>query len=64
MNQLEIIILALALSADAFAVSISSGVRIKHVKISGSLKMALFFGIFQGIMLYLQLPKLDKEKER
>ena len=50
MNYLEIIILALALSADAFAVSISSGVCVKHVKMTQSLKMAMFFGLFQGIM--------------
>ena len=50
MNNIEIIILALALSADAFAVSISGGVCVKHVKISDSLKMALFFGVFQGLM--------------
>ena len=50
MSQLEIIILALALSADAFAVSISGGVSTKHVNLSKSLKMALFFGVFQGLM--------------
>ena len=50
MNYTEIIILAFALSADAFAVSISGGVRTKHVKIPESLKMAAFFGLFQGIM--------------
>ena len=50
MSQLEIIILALALSADAFAVSISSGVCVKHIKITHSLKMATLFGLFQGIM--------------
>ncbi|MDA3838522.1 MAG: manganese efflux pump MntP family protein [Candidatus Delongbacteria bacterium] len=50
MTQVEIIILALALSADAFAVSISSGVCVKHVKFIQSLKMAVFFGFFQGIM--------------
>lgn len=50
MNNIEIIILAFALSADAFAVSVSSGVCVKHVKILNSLKMALFFGVFQGLM--------------
>lgn len=50
MTQLEIIILALALSADAFAVSISSGVCVRKVKILPSLKMAVFFGFFQGLM--------------
>ena len=50
MNQFELIILALALSADAFAVSISGGVCAKHVKLPKSLKMALFFGVFQGVM--------------
>ena len=50
MNLLEIIILALALSADAFAVSISGGISTKHVNLSRSLKMAFFFGVFQGLM--------------
>jgi len=35
---------------DAFAVSITSGITIKHLKINNALKIALFFGSFQAFM--------------
>ncbi len=35
---------------DAFAVSITSGITIKNLKINNALKIALFFGLFQAIM--------------
>lgn len=35
---------------DAFAVSITSGITIKRLKINNALKIALFFGLFQAIM--------------
>ena len=48
--MLEVIILALALSMDAFAVSI--GLGSKHVINAKSLSLsaAIYFGVFQGIM--------------
>lgn len=42
--------LALALSADAMAVSMTSGLMIRNIKINKALKIALFFGVFQAIM--------------
>ncbi len=45
-----IILIALALSMDAFAVSMSSGASIKKPKISQALIIALFFGFFQFLM--------------
>lgn len=42
--------LALALSADAMAVSMTSGLMIRHIKINKAIKIALFFGVFQAIM--------------
>jgi Predicted membrane protein len=33
-----------------FAVSISSGLAIKHMKVNKALKIALFFGGFQALM--------------
>jgi putative Mn2+ efflux pump MntP len=45
-----LIILALGLAADAFAVSLSSGLLIKNFKINKALKIALFFGGFQYLM--------------
>ncbi len=44
--------MGLGLAADACAVSLSSGMAIKHIKINKALKIALFFGIFQGLMLF------------
>ena len=35
---------------DAFAVSITSGITIKRLKINHALRIALFFGLFQAIM--------------
>ncbi|MBU4486809.1 MAG: manganese efflux pump MntP family protein [Candidatus Delongbacteria bacterium] len=50
MTILEIFILGLALSADAFAVSLAAGMCSSEVKISDKFKISFFFGIFQGIM--------------
>lgn len=50
MNPITTILLALGLSADAFAVSLSSGLTIRHMKINKALKIALFFGGFQALM--------------
>lgn len=35
---------------DAFAVSITSGITVRHLRIKHALKIALFFGFFQAIM--------------
>ena len=50
MNIFNIFFIALGLAMDAFAVSITSGITIKNLKITQALKIALFFGIFQAIM--------------
>lgn len=44
------ILLAFALSLDAFAVSVTSGVTIKNLKIRNAFKIAAFFGGFQALM--------------
>ena len=44
------ILLAFGLAADACAVSLSSGLTIRHIKVSKAVKIALFFGMFQAIM--------------
>ncbi len=47
----EVIILAIALSMDAFAVSIGLGASKQHSKIAPlGLIVALYFGLFQGVM--------------
>lgn len=50
MQPTATLILALGLAADAFAVSVASGLRIKSVKIRKALKIAIFFGGFQAVM--------------
>lgn len=50
MSLLTILLIAIGLSMDAFAVSITSGIAIKDLKIRNALKIALFFGLFQAIM--------------
>ena len=50
MNFLSIFLTAFALSMDAFTVSITKGMTLKKVNVFTSTKIALFFGIFQGIM--------------
>ena len=46
----ELILLALGLSMDASAVSISNSICIDKIKLKHILQMALMFAVFQGIM--------------
>ncbi len=46
----EILIISLGLSMDCFAVTISNGICIPHIKKKQIFKIAFFFGVFQGIM--------------
>jgi putative Mn2+ efflux pump MntP len=50
MALFTIIVIALGLAMDAFAVSIVSGAAYKQLKIKHALRIALFFGGFQAIM--------------
>jgi putative Mn2+ efflux pump MntP len=50
MNIISIIFIAFGLAMDAFAVSITSGLTIKSLKINNALKIGTFFGLFQAIM--------------
>ena len=50
MTGIEIIILGIALSMDAFAVTISNMFTYRSTSIKRALLMPLFFGAFQGIM--------------
>lgn len=47
---MEIVLIAVGLAMDAFAVSVASGTLIKNMHLRHSLRIALFFGFFQGIM--------------
>jgi len=55
MDMLTIFVIAFGLAMDAFAVSITSGTIIKHPKINNALKIAIFFGLFQAVMLLIGL---------
>ncbi len=50
MNFFEILSIALAVSMDAFAVSICKGLSVKKVKPNHLIKTGLFFGGFQALM--------------
>ena len=50
MRLLEIIIIAVGLSMDAFAVSITLGLSLKQPKIKEVLIPGIYFGFFQAIM--------------
>lgn len=53
MNLFYIFGLALALSMDALAVSVVNGFIIKQLKFRYAFRIALSFGLFQGLMPYL-----------
>lgn len=50
MTIIEIILTAIALAMDAFAVSICKGLTFKQKDIKKSLKIAFYFGFFQMLM--------------
>ncbi len=50
MDLISTILLAIGLSMDAVAVSISTSLSVKEIKIHYALRMALFFGLFQAAM--------------
>lgn len=50
MGAVELFLVAIGLSMDAFAVSVCKGLGMKKFSISASLVIALFFGGFQALM--------------
>ena len=50
MSHLTLVLLAFGLAADAFAVSISSGITIHKMRIRHAMLIASFFGVFQAAM--------------
>jgi len=50
MGLITIIVIAIGLAMDAFAVSIVSGSAYKQLKIRHAFRVALFFGAFQALM--------------
>lgn len=53
MPLFQLIGIALGLAMDAFAVSVTSGVTIKHLRVRHAMLIAFFFGAFQAIMPFL-----------
>jgi putative Mn2+ efflux pump MntP len=50
MDIISIIIIAVGLAMDCFAVAVSKGICVKKFNLGYTLKMALLFGLFQGGM--------------
>lgn len=50
MDVITTVLIAFGLAADAFAASITSGIKIKRLRIKNALVIATFFGFFQAIM--------------
>lgn len=50
MGFIEIVLIGIGLSMDAFAVSVCKGISMRQVCLKNSLLIALFFGFFQAFM--------------
>lgn len=50
MDSLTLLLIALGLSMDAFAVAISNGMAIQHQRANHALRIGIFFGSFQALM--------------
>ena len=50
MNIITIVLTAIALSMDAFAVSVTKGMTLKNLTKGIAIRIALFFGVFQAVM--------------
>lgn len=50
MDIVSIVLIAVGLSMDAFAVSVSNGIIIKDLRFQHALKVGLYFGVFQALM--------------
>jgi len=50
MNFLDIFLIALGLAMDSFAVSITAGLILQKCKVKEIIPIALYMGLFQGIM--------------
>ena len=50
MNFISVLLIGVGLSMDAFAAAICKGLAIKKNFLEKSLVIALFYGVFQGLM--------------
>jgi len=53
MSVVAILSISVALAMDAFAVSVASGITIRHLRIKHALTIATWFGAFQAVMPWL-----------
>ena len=53
MGFIEILLIAISLSMDAFAVSLCKGMLLKKPSMKVSVIIGLYFGIFQGLMPFI-----------
>ena len=53
MNAIEIVLIGVSLSMDAFAVSVCTGLKMQRIDYKKAVLVALFFGGFQAIMPFL-----------
>ncbi|MGW8161083.1 MAG: manganese efflux pump MntP [Desulfobulbales bacterium] len=53
MQIYQIVFIAVGLAADSFAVSVSSGAIIEQLRLRHAMRIALFFGFFQGVMPWI-----------
>lgn len=50
MNLIELFLIAIGLSMDAFAVAICKGISLKKANLKDALTVAFYFGVFQALM--------------
>lgn len=64
MNFISVLLIGVGLSMDAFAAAICKGLAIKKNFLEKSLVIALFYGVFQGLMPLIgyQLGSIFAEK--
>ncbi len=53
MDFAQLLLIAVGLAADALAVSVSSGAIIRKMRLRHALRIAIFFGFFQGLMPWI-----------
>ena len=49
-DMLKILLIAIGLAMDTFAVSITNGITVKHRRMPHAFRIAIFFGSFQALM--------------
>ena len=53
MSLMELVLMAISLAMDAFAVSICNGLAMRRVTVKKALTFGIYFGVFQALMPFL-----------